>query len=246
MSSARVPLKEITLTCKGCNKEITIPIYVDDLKTQVGGLWQVSYLHEDHVITLLLDKDLALRQHRASTIARKSQEEVSARATIAEKPATASTGPGTAATPASPQPRARASITLMLKTFGSRELEYVMKPVMTGDTVIVTGDMALLEIAISTLKLFVHKKELKINWYTETFVDPRDYDIIGIAEGLKDYYSTEVIMDLDEKKVVNGEPCDYCRKVLKGLEKMNETKAAKELKRRIVNVYRNTLWMHQI
>ena len=28
--SARVPLKEIALNCKGCGKDITIPIYVDD------------------------------------------------------------------------------------------------------------------------------------------------------------------------------------------------------------------------
>ncbi|MFW9924302.1 MAG: hypothetical protein ACFFDW_13540, partial [Candidatus Thorarchaeota archaeon] len=89
-------------------------------------------------------------------------------------------------------------------------------------------------------------KELKISWYTETFVDPRDYNIIGIAQNLKDYYESEVILDIDNKKVLNGEECDYCRKVLKGLEKLNEAKAAEELKSRIVDVYRSLLWMHQI
>jgi hypothetical protein len=241
--AARVPLKEIALNCKGCNKDITIPIYVDDLKTQVGGLWQVSYLHDDHVITLLLDKNLALRQHRASTIARTSREEVAARSTAEAKPQMSSTS--TSATATTARPEARASITLILKQFG-RDLEYVMKPVMTGTTVIVTGDLALMEIAIATLKLFVHKKELRVSWYTETFVDPRDYDIIGIAPNLKDYYETEVILDIDQKKVINGEECDYCRKVLKGLDKMNETKAANELKSRIREVYRSLLWMHQI
>ncbi|MHA1440726.1 MAG: hypothetical protein ACTSPK_02540 [Candidatus Heimdallarchaeota archaeon] len=241
--SARVPLKEISLTCKGCEKDITIPIYVDDLKTQVGGLWQVSFLHDDHVITLLLDKNLALRQHRSSTIARTSREEVSARAS-AEATAQAASTTAAAASPASKQ-EARASITLMLKQFGNN-LEYVMKPVMTGKTVVVSGDLALMEIAIATLKLFVHKKELKVCWYTETFVDPRDYDIIGIAPNLMDFYESEVILNIDDSKVDNGEECDYCRKVLKGLEKMNETKAANELKSRIVNVYRSLLWMHQI
>jgi hypothetical protein len=243
--SARVPLKEISLTCKGCNKDIVIPIYVDDLKTQVGGLWQVSYLHDDHVITLLLDKNLALRQHRASTIARTSREEVSARSAAANTADVSSAGASaTSATP-TPRPEARASITLMLKTFG-RKLENVMKPVMTEKTVVVVGDLALMEIAIATLKLFVHKKDLRISWYTETFVDPRDYDIIGITPDLKEYYTTEVILDIDEKDVINGEECDYCRKVLKGLEKMNEAKAAEELKKRIKNVYRSLLWMHQI
>jgi len=241
--SARVPLKEISLTCKGCEKDITIPIYVDDLKTQVGGLWQVSFLHDDHVITLLLDKNLALRQHRSSTIARTSREEVSARAS-AEATAQAASTTAAAASPASKQ-EARASITLMLKQFGNN-LEYVMKPVMTGKTVVVSGDLALMEIAIATLKLFVHKKELKVCWYTETFVDPRDYDIIGIAPNLMDFYESEVVLNIDDSKVDNGEECDYCRKVLKGLEKMNETKAANELKSRIVNVYRSLLWMHQI
>jgi len=241
--SARVPLKEISLTCKGCEKDITIPIYVDDLKTQVGGLWQVSFLHDDHVITLLLDKNLALRQHRSSTIARTSREEVSARAS-AEATAQAASTTAAAASPASKQ-EARASITLMLKQFGNN-LEYVMKPVMTGKTVVVSGDLALMEIAIATLKLFVHKKELKVCWYTETFVDPRDYDIIGIAPNLMDFYESEVILNIDDSKVDNGEECDYCRKVLKGLEKMNETKAANELRSRIVNVYRSLLWMHQI
>ena len=241
--SARVPLKEISLTCKGCEKNITIPIYVDDLKTQVGGLWQVSFLHDDHVITLLLDKNLALRQHRSSTIARTSREEVSARAS-AEATAQAATTTAAAASPAA-KTEARASITLMLKQFG-HNLEYVMKPVMTGKTVVVSGDLALMEIAIATLKLFVHKKELRVCWYTETFVDPRDYDIIGIAPNLMDFYESEVILDIDNRKVDNGEECDYCRKVLKGLEKMNETKAANELKSRIVNVYRSLLWMHQI
>ena len=240
--SARVPLKEISLTCKGCNKDIVIPIYVDDLKTQVGGLWQVSYLHNDHVITLLLDKNLALRQHRASTIARTSREEVAARSSADTQAQASSTAAASAATP---RPEARASITLMLKTFGSN-LEYVMKPVMTGKTVIVKGDLALMEIAIATLKQFVHKKDLRISWYTETFVDPRDYDIIGIAADLENYYESEIILDIDEKKVHNGEECDYCRKVLKGLEKMNEAKASAELKSRIVNVYRSLLWMHQI
>ena len=94
--------------------------------------------------------------------------------------------------------------------------------------------------------LFVHKKELRVCWFTETFVDPRDYDIIGIAPGLRDYYETEVNLDIDQKKVINGEECDYCRKVLKGLDKMNEAKAANELKDRIKNVYRSLLWMHQI
>ncbi|MHA1366303.1 MAG: hypothetical protein ACTSP5_07830 [Candidatus Heimdallarchaeota archaeon] len=237
------PLKEISLTCKGCEKDITIPIYVDDLKTQVGGLWQVSFLHDDHVITLLLDKNLALRQHRSSTIARTSREEVSARAS-AEATAQAASTTAAAASPASKQ-EARASITLMLKQFGNN-LEYVMKPVMTGKTVVVSGDLALMEIAIATLKLFVHKKELKVCWYTETFVDPRDYDIIGIAPNLMDFYESEVVLNIDDSKVDNGEECDYCRKVLKGLEKMNETKAANELKSRIVNVYRSLLWMHQI
>ncbi|MHA1212493.1 MAG: hypothetical protein ACTSSH_08535, partial [Candidatus Heimdallarchaeota archaeon] len=232
------------LTCKGCNKDINIPIYVDDLKTQVGGLWQVSYLHDDHVITLLLDKNLALRQHRASTIARTSREEVAARSSGATTAQASTTAAASAAT-GSPRPEARASITLMLKTFGNN-LEYVMKSVMTGKTVIVHGDLALMEIAIATLKLFVHKKDLKISWYTETFVDPRNYDIIGISPNLKDYYESEVILNIDEKKVFNGEECDYCRKVLKGLEKMNEAKAATELKSRIVNVYRSLLWMHQI
>ena len=241
--SARVPLKEISLTCKGCEKNITIPIYVDDLKTQVGGLWQVSFLHDDHVITLLLDKNLALRQHRSSTIARTSREEVSARAS-AEATAQAATTTAAAASPAA-KTEARASITLMLKQFG-HNLEYVMKPVMTGKTVVVSGDLALMEIAIATLKLFVHKKELRVCWYTETFVDPRDYDIIGIAPNLMDFYESEVILDIDNRKVDNGEECDYCRKVLKGLEKMNETKAANELRSRIVNVYRSLLWMHQI
>ncbi|MBK5112635.1 MAG: hypothetical protein KGD59_08635 [Candidatus Heimdallarchaeota archaeon] len=242
--SARVPLKDIVLNCKGCNKDINIPIYVDDLKTQVGGLWQVSFLHDDHVITLLLDKNLALRQHRSSTIARTSREEVSARTSASATAQAASTAAAATATP-SPRAEARASITLMLKTFGNN-LEYVMKPCMTGETVVVVGDLALMEIAIATLKMFVHKKELRICWYTETFVDPRDYDIIGIAPGLQDYYESEVTLDIDQKKVVNGEECDYCRKVLKGLDKMNETKAANELKDRIKNVYRSLLWMHQI
>ena len=227
--AARVPLKEISLNCKSCNKDITIPIYVDDLKTQVGGLWQVSYLHDDHVITLLLDKNLSLRQHRASTIARTSREEASARTSAEATPHMASTGTASAAA-STARPEARASITLMLKTFG-RDLEYVMKPVMTGKTVIVVGDLALMEIAIATLKIFVHT---------------RDYDIIGIASNLRDYYETEIILDIDAKRVSNGEECDYCRKVLKGLEKMNETKAANELKDRIINVYRSLLWMHQI
>jgi hypothetical protein len=242
--SARVPLKEISLTCKGCEKDITIPIYVDDLKTQVGGLWQVSFLHDDHVITLLLDKNLALRQHRSSTIARTSREEVSARASAAATAQAATTTAATAASPAS-KSEARASITLMLKQFG-HSLEFVMKPVMTGKTVVVSGDLALMEIAIATLKLFVHKKDLRIIWYTETFVDPRDYDIIGIAPNLMDFYETEVILDIDNRKVDNGEECDYCRKVLKGLDKMNEAKASNELRSRIVNVYRSLLWMHQI
>jgi hypothetical protein len=240
--AARVPLKEIPLTCKACNKEITIPIYVDDLKTQVGGLWQVSYLHDDHVITLLLDKNLALRQHRASTIARSSREEVAASSAVETTPQVSST---TTTTATAARPEARASITLILKQFG-RDLEYAMKPVMTGKTVIVVGDLALMEITIATLKLFVHKKDLRISWYTETFVDPRDYDIIGIAPSLRDYYETEVILDIDAKKIINGDECDYCRKVLKGLDKMNETKAANELKDRIKNVYRSLLWMHQI
>ncbi|MEA2069881.1 MAG: hypothetical protein U9O98_01175, partial [Asgard group archaeon] len=206
--------------------------------------WQVSYLHDDHVITLLLDKNLALRQHRSSTIARKSKEEVSAR-TAAATPTATETVP-VKEEEITPAAEKRASITLLIKTMG-RDLEYVMKPVMTGEkTVIVVGDLAIQEIAIATLKMFVRKKELKISWYTETFVDPRDYDIIGIAPELKGYYESEVILDLNERTVHNGEPCDYCRKVLKGLEKMNESKAADELKKRIKDVYRNLLWMHQI
>jgi hypothetical protein len=244
MSSARVPLKEISLVCKGCGKEIKIPIYVDDLKTQVGGLWQVSYVHEDHIVTLLLDKNLALRQHRASTMSRQSREEVSAQSAAVAKPQAASTTDA-AATTARPKPEARASITLMLKTFGNN-LSYVMKPVMTGETVIVTGDPALQEIAIATLKLFVYKKELNICWYTETFIDPREYDIIGIDPNLKDYYSTETILDIDEEKVNNGEECDYCKKALKDLTKKNETEATRLLKSRIKDIYRNTLWMHTI
>ena len=242
--AARVPLKEISLNCKGCNKDIVIPIYVDDLKTQVGGLWQVSYLHEDHVITLLLDKNLALRQHRASTIARTSREEVTARASV-DSPAQVTSAEISAGVSPTPRPEARASISLMLKTFGPN-LEYIMKPVMTGKTVVVVGDLALMDIAIATMKLFVHKKDLRICWYTETFVDQRDFDIIGIVPNLRDYYGTEVILDIDDKKIINGEECDYCRKVLKGLEKLNELQAVEELKERIKNVYRSLLWMHQI
>lgn len=91
----------------------------------------------------------------------------------------------------------------------------------------------LLNMMLDTLQCFAPERELKIIDYTEEFIHPQDADIIRINRSLKDYYSNETILDMDNKKVINGISSAYLANLIKTMGNMKHSECVSLLINRV-------------
>ncbi|MBD3191327.1 MAG: hypothetical protein GF308_11820 [Candidatus Heimdallarchaeota archaeon] len=91
----------------------------------------------------------------------------------------------------------------------------------------------LLNMMLDTLQCFAPERELKIIDYTEEFIHPQDADIIRINRSLQDYYSNETILDMDNKRVINGISSPYLADLIKTMSNMKHSECVSLLINRI-------------
>lgn len=81
-------------------------------------------------------------------------------------------------------------------------------------------NQVLLNMLLDTLQCFAPERELRIVSYANDFIHPRDADIIRIERKLSQYYSNEVILDMDHKKISNGEDSIYLEEIINQMTKL--------------------------
>lgn len=94
-------------------------------------------------------------------------------------------------------------------------------------------NQVLLNMLLDTLQCFAPERELRIVNYATDFVHPRDADIIRINRDLLQYYSNEGVLDMDNKKVLNGESSVYLNDIIHKMSKMKHNECVSLLINRV-------------
>ncbi|MFW9922340.1 MAG: hypothetical protein ACFFDW_03525, partial [Candidatus Thorarchaeota archaeon] len=81
-------------------------------------------------------------------------------------------------------------------------------------------NQVLLNMLLDTLQCFAPERELRIVSFANDFIHPRDADIIRIERRLTQYYSNEVILDMDHKKITNGDDSIYLQDIINQMLKL--------------------------
>jgi len=94
-------------------------------------------------------------------------------------------------------------------------------------------NQVLLNMVLDTLQCFAPERELRIINYAKEFIHPREADIIRIESNLTQYYTNEVILDLDHKKILHGENAVYLADLIKEMTKMKHDECVSLLLNRV-------------
>ncbi|MHA1126166.1 MAG: hypothetical protein ACTSO7_10585 [Candidatus Heimdallarchaeota archaeon] len=78
----------------------------------------------------------------------------------------------------------------------------------------------LLNMLLDTFQCFAPDRELRIVNFATDFVHPRDADIIRVDRDLLQFYSNEIVLDMDHKKISNGESSIYLADIIKDMSKL--------------------------
>ncbi|MHA1365592.1 MAG: hypothetical protein ACTSXA_04430 [Candidatus Heimdallarchaeota archaeon] len=91
----------------------------------------------------------------------------------------------------------------------------------------------LLNMLLDTFQCFAPERELRIVNFANDFVHPRDADIIRVDRDLLQFYSNEIVLDMDNKKISNGESSIYLADIIKDLTKLKHNECVSLLVNRI-------------
>lgn len=94
-------------------------------------------------------------------------------------------------------------------------------------------NQVLLNMLLDTFQCFAPDRELRIVNFATDFVHPRDADIIRVDRDLLQFYSNEIILDMDKKKISNGESSIYLADIIKDLSKLKHNECVSLLINRI-------------
>jgi len=81
-------------------------------------------------------------------------------------------------------------------------------------------NQVLLNMLFDTFQCFAPERELRIINYASDFIHPRDADIIRVDRDLLQFYSNEITLDMDHKKISNGESSVYLADIIKDMSKL--------------------------
>lgn len=96
----------------------------------------------------------------------------------------------------------------------------VLGAIFRNRPVFVTGGSdVLVELMVHSLDALVPHINLRKVSFTRDVIDPSSADIIGISKDLVKNYPDEVLVNMDKRKMKNGEPCVYSKKLIKTLRK---------------------------
>jgi hypothetical protein len=132
----------------------------------------------------------------------------------------------------------RGNIPFLLKQF-KRDLDKVFDAIASRKTVLLILDPetdkneVLLNMILDSFQCFAPERELRIVNYTNDFVHPREADIIRIDRELSKYYSNELIFDMDNKKIQNGDNSVYLADIIKEMSKLKHSECVSLLLNRV-------------
>ncbi len=81
------------------------------------------------------------------------------------------------------------------------------------------GSDVLIDLMVHSMDMLVPYINLRKVSFTRDIIDPKSADIIGISKDLVKNYPQNVLVDMDKKKIKNGEPCSYSKKLIKEMKK---------------------------
>ncbi|MHA2244723.1 MAG: hypothetical protein ACXADY_07105, partial [Candidatus Hodarchaeales archaeon] len=86
--------------------------------------------------------------------------------------------------------------------------------------IFVTGrSEVLIDLMVHSLDMLVPHLNLRKVSFTRDIIDPNSADIIGISQDLVKNYPEDIIVDVDKRKIKNGESCSYSKKLIKEIRK---------------------------
>ncbi|NHJ47626.1 MAG: hypothetical protein FK733_07550 [Asgard group archaeon] len=132
----------------------------------------------------------------------------------------------------------RGNIPFLIKQF-KRDLDKVFDAVAGRKTVLLILDPesdkneVLLNMILDSFQCFAPERELRIVNYTNDFIHPREADIIRIDKELTKFYSNELMIDMDNKKIQNGDNSVYLADIVKEMTKLKHSECVSLLMNRI-------------
>lgn len=103
-----------------------------------------------------------------------------------------------------------------------KNADRVLGAIYRNKPVFITGDEVLVDLLVHSMDLLVPILRLRKIGYTESIVDPNYADVIGISKNLVKNYPKEVLIEIEKKRVKNGETCDFSKNLIKKLRKNPE------------------------
>ncbi|NPE06749.1 MAG: hypothetical protein GNW80_00575 [Asgard group archaeon] len=119
----------------------------------------------------------------------------------------------------------KGNMPFLMKQF-KKELDKVFNTIINGELLLIVLDpetdknQVLLNMILDTFQCFVPERELRIVNFANDFIHPRDADIIRIDRNLIQFYSNETLLDMDSKKIINGDNSIYLADIIKEMLKL--------------------------
>lgn len=119
----------------------------------------------------------------------------------------------------------KGNMPFLMKQF-KKDLDKVFNSIINRKLILVILDpetdknQVLLNMLLDTFQCFVPERELRIVNFANDFIHPRDADIIRIDKNLLQFYSNETLLDLDHKKIINGDNSIYLADIIKEMVKL--------------------------
>ncbi|NHJ05344.1 MAG: hypothetical protein EAX90_11005 [Candidatus Heimdallarchaeota archaeon] len=120
-----------------------------------------------------------------------------------------------------------------------RDLDKVFDAIINRKLLLIVLDpetdknQVLLNMILDTIQCFAPERELRIVMYTKDFIHPRDADIIRVERDLLQFYSNEVVLDLDNKKIINGHSSIYLHDIINQMTKLKHNECVSLLINRV-------------
>ena len=113
----------------------------------------------------------------------------------------------------------------LLNTLFKRDIENVFESLFMGDFVVITSENSSLfedegiDKLLDTLNLITPHRNL-ICVKNESFVHPKDADVVVVPKNLLKYYSWATIIDVDQNRIIGGSSSEFTKNLVKKLKKI--------------------------
>ncbi len=132
----------------------------------------------------------------------------------------------------------RGNVPFLMKQF-KKDLDKIFDAIISRKTTLLLLDPetdkneVLLNMVLDTLQCFAPERELRIINFTNDFIHPREADIIRIDRDLQKFYSNELTVDIDNKRITNGDNSLYLADIIKEMSKMKHSECVSLLLNRV-------------